>query len=185
MKISTKDITLTALFAALTAAGAFISIPVGPVPVTLQTLFTMLSAIMLGARLGALSQLVYVILGLVGLPIFAGFTGGISTVMKPSFGYLIGFIAAAYVIGKITEKYEKQNFLALLVACIIGAVIVYLIGVPYMYLIIKNVLVANISIAKAINIGFIIFIPGDLAKTIIAALIGYKLIPLLKKAALK
>lgn len=185
MKISTKDITLTALFAALTAVGAIISIPIGPVPITLQILFTMLAGIILGARLGALSQLVYVILGLVGLPVFAGFTGGISTIMKPSFGYLIGFIAAAFVIGKISEKYGKQNFLALLVACIIGDAVIYLIGVPYMYLIIKYVLLANMSILKAVNIGLLIFIPGDLAKIVIAAFVGSKLLISLKKAALK
>lgn len=186
VKINTKDITITALFAALTAAGAFISIPVGPVPITLQILFTMLSAVILGAKLGALSQFVYVILGLVGLPVFAGFTGGISCIIKPSFGYLIGFIAAAYVIGKIAEGGSKEpGFLRLFAACVLGIVIIYLIGVPYMYFIIKNVMTSNISIGKAISTGFLIFVPGDLIKAIVAAFLGYKIIPLLKKAALR
>ncbi len=76
MKISTKEMVLASLFTALTAIGAFLSIPVGSVPITLQSLFVILSGLLLGPKLGALSQLVYVLLGLLGVRIFAGFSGG-------------------------------------------------------------------------------------------------------------
>ena len=72
MKISAKELSLISMFTALTAIGAFISFPVGPVPITLQSLFVILSGLVLGSKLGALSQLVYILLGLVGIPIFAG-----------------------------------------------------------------------------------------------------------------
>ena len=75
--MTTKDITLISLFAAMTAIGAFISIPIGPVPLTLQTLFVLMSGFVLGPKKGALSQVVYIALGLIGLPIFAGFSGEI------------------------------------------------------------------------------------------------------------
>ena len=183
MKISVKEMILVALFAALTAVGAFIKIPVGTVPVTLQILFTALAGIMLGARLGALSQLVYVIIGLFGIPVFAGGTGGFSSIISPSFGYLIGFILGAYVIGKIAENNAKPNFIKLLIASIVGIIVIYAVGVPYLYLIVKNVIGKNITFAAALKTGFYIFIPGDLLKCIIAAALGTKVVPALKKAA--
>ena len=92
MKIKTKDFITVSLFAALTAVGAFISIPLGAVPITLQLLFTLLSGILLRENLGALSQIVYISLGLIGLPIFAGGKGGIGILLSPTFGFLIGYI---------------------------------------------------------------------------------------------
>ena len=101
MKLSIKEMVLVSLFAAMTAIGAFISIPVGQVPITLQTLFVILSGSILGPRLGPLSQILYTILGLIGMPIFAGFTGGLQAMMKPSFGFIIGFIFASFIIGRL------------------------------------------------------------------------------------
>ncbi len=89
--MKTKMLLLTALFAALTAVGAFLKIPIPPVAITLQTLFMVLAGLLLGAKYGALSQLVYVALGLVGLPIFTQ-GGGFSYVLMPSFGFLLGLI---------------------------------------------------------------------------------------------
>src|SRR5690606_41849153 len=108
MKISTKEMVLTSLFTALTAVGAFLSIPVGSVPITLQSLFVVLSGLLLGPKLGALSQLIYVLLGLSGVRIFAGFSGGPQTVFTPSFGFLIGFIFAAFIVGRIVHRDRKR-----------------------------------------------------------------------------
>src|SRR5665647_1501494 len=130
MKISTKNMILTALFAALTAIGALISIPIGPAPITMQLLFTVMSGIFLGANLGALSQILYVLMGLIGLPVFAGGSGGFSTIFNPTFGYLIGFIIAAYVIGKILERKEKPSFSKILITCLFGTLLIYAIGYP-------------------------------------------------------
>jgi biotin transport system substrate-specific component len=95
LKITTQQIIAASLFASLTALGAFIAIPAGPVMITLQTFIVILAGILLGSKIGALSQIIYILLGLIGLPIFSGFTGGIQSMMKPSFGFLIGFIFAA------------------------------------------------------------------------------------------
>jgi len=106
---NTRDLILVALFAALTAVGAFIKIPIPYVPFTLQYFFCALAGIILGSKLGALSQIIYVAVGLVGAPVFTD-GGGITYIFKPTFGYLIGFIVAAYVIGKIREKNYWVNF---------------------------------------------------------------------------
>lgn len=174
MKIKTKDMILVALFAALTAVGGFISIPIGSVPITLQSFFALLSGILLGPFLGALSQLVYVIIGLVGLPVFAGGSGGISAVFSPSFGYLIGFIVAPIVIGKITRSDQKITFVKALLACILGTLSIYIIGLPYMYIILKHISKVNITLLKAFQIGFLMFIPGDTLKCIIASSVSVK-----------
>ncbi|WP_312461130.1 biotin transporter BioY, partial [Proteiniclasticum sp.] len=95
--LTTRELTLLPLFTVLTAVGAFIKIPIGAVPVSLQTVFVLLSALLLGKK-AAISQGVYVLLGLLGLPIFTG-GGGIGYVLTPTFGYLMGFIAAAFIVG--------------------------------------------------------------------------------------
>ncbi|MCM8711176.1 biotin transporter BioY [Clostridium sp. SYSU_GA19001] len=177
MKINTKQMILAALFAALTAAGAFIQIPLGTVPITLQFLFTALAGVLLGARLGALSQLIYVIIGLMGVPVFAGGTGGISTITSKSFGYLLGFILGSYVIGKIAEGSTRPSFIRLFAATLVGIAVIYAIGVPYLFLISKYVIGKAIPFNLALKFGFYVFIPGDLLKCILAAALGVKIIP--------
>ena len=98
MTSETRSLVYCALFTALIAVGAFIKIPIPVVPFTLQYLFTMLAGILLGSRLGSLSVLAYMILGLIGLPIFSE-GGGIGYVFKPSFGYIIGFCVGTFVTG--------------------------------------------------------------------------------------
>ena len=102
-KISTQDMVLCGVFTTLIAVGAFIKVPVPVVPFTLQFLFTMMAGLLLGGRKGALSVGVYILLGLVGLPVFAE-GGGFWYILKPSFGYLLGFMLAAYVTGTMVEK---------------------------------------------------------------------------------
>lgn len=174
IKLTTKDITLIGMFAALTAIGAFISIPVGPVPVTLQSFFVLLSGIVLGSRKAAFSQLVYVLLGLAGLPILAGFSGGLQAIATPSFGFLIGFIAAAYCAGKIAER-EMASARNLILAVFAGTAVLYAIGLPYMYYVLNIMLAKNLSIMQIFSMGMFMFIPGDTLKAVVAVLIGKKL----------
>ena len=98
--MNTRKLVYTALFAALTAAGAFLRIPMGFSSVTLQYLFTAMAGLLLGRRWGAMSQAVYVLLGLVGLPIFT-MGGGLGYVFQPTFGFLLGLIPAAWVVGRV------------------------------------------------------------------------------------
>ena len=105
----TKSMVLTAMFTALITAGAYIRIPVPVCPFTLQFLFTTLAGIILGKNRGAAAAAMYVILGLAGLPVFAG-GGGIGYVLQPTFGYLIGFIAGSYITGAVrSEQREKAR----------------------------------------------------------------------------
>ena len=126
-KLSTRQMILISLFAALTAVGAFISIPIYPVPLTLQTLFTLLAAMTLGSVMGASSQIIYVLLGVIGLPVFAGFKAGIGILFGPTGGFLFGFIISAYIIGKIVELKKEKNIFYYFLAGIIGTII-FIIG---------------------------------------------------------
>lgn len=179
MKLSTRDLIITALFTALTAVGGFISIPLGPVPLTLQTLFVVLSGLILGSKLGALSQITYVILGLIGVPIFSGGTGGLTTVVSPTFGFLVGFIVAAYVIGKLTEK--SKSLSKIITSVLIGSFVIYLIGIPYFYFIFTNYLGKSINFYTALKYACIPFLPGDIIKAVIAIILAKQLMPRLIK----
>lgn len=174
MKLSTLDLTQIGMFTALTAIGAFISIPVGPVPITLQSLFVLLSGIILGSRKALLSQIAYILLGLTGLPIFSGFYGGLQTLLKPSFGFLIGFVAAAYIAGRLTEK-EKVSTRNLMLTVLVSTIIMYAIGLPYMYYILNIMLAKDLTLIQVLNMGMFMFIPGDTLKAVIAVYIGKKL----------
>ena len=114
-RITTREMTLCALFTVLTAVGAFIKVPVPVVPFTLQLLFTMMAGLLLGGRLGALSVGIYAVLGLAGLPVFAE-GGGFWYILKPSFGYILGFIAGSYVTGRMVEGLERLTFPRVLTA---------------------------------------------------------------------
>lgn len=171
--MKTKDLTLVSLFAALTAVGAFISIPLGPVPLTLQTLFVLISGYVLGAKKAAFSQLVYIALGLVGLPIFSGFSGGIQSILKPSFGFLIGFVAGAFVVGYISRNI--RSLIGYLFAGAVGTMVIYTIGIPYMAFILNSVMDSGLSLERILQIGIIAFLPGDIVKLVIAAYLGKRL----------
>jgi biotin transport system substrate-specific component len=179
LKLSTRDLIITALFTSLTAVGGFISIPLGPVPVTLQTLFVVLSGLILGAKLGSLSQITYVILGLIGVPIFSGGTGGLTSLASPTFGFLIAFIIAAYVIGKLTEN--NKSLSRIIYSVILGSLIIYVIGVPYFYLIFTSFLGKDINFYAALKYACIPFIPGDIIKATISIILAKQLIPRLSK----
>lgn len=182
MKISTKELSLVAMFTALTAIGAFISFPIGPVPITLQSLFVILSGIVLGPKLGALSQVVYISLGLIGVPIFAGLTGGPQTIMKPSFGFIIGFVFASFIVGKISNPTKPISNKRIFIASLAGTITIYLFGLPYMYYILNIIMEKGLSFIQVFNIGCLLFLPGDFIKLIIASLVGVKLLKALNKS---
>ena len=169
LKINIRQMTLVSLFAALTAVGAFISIPIYPVPLTLQTLFTLLAGMTLGSVMGALSQIIYVLLGVVGLPVFAGFKSGIGILFGPTGGFLFGFMISTYVIGKIIEEKKGENIFNYLLAGFLGIAIIYFMGV------IQLSLVTGIGTKRALLIGVLPFLPGDILKIIAASFIARKL----------
>lgn len=181
MKTSkTKQMILCALFAALIAVGAFIRIPIPVVPFTLQFLFTMLAGLLLGGKLGCISVLVYIFIGLLGLPVFAE-GGGFAYVLKPSFGYLIGFAVGAYVTGVIANRVDSPNYKRLFAATFIGLFIVYLFGMVYYYLISDFYLGNPIGLWPLFLYCFLLAVPGDIVLCIVGSLLGKRLIPLIKK----
>lgn len=174
MNLTVRDKVLIAIFAALTAIGAFISIPIPYVPFTMQFFFSSISGIILGSKKGALSQLLYILIGLIGIPVFTK-GGGPQYIFQPTFGYLIGLVISTYIIGKVVEI-RSNSFKNLLLANLLGIVFIYIIGVTYFYLITKFYLGVNITIRVAIYNGFLLTIPGDILKSIVTALVGNKVV---------
>jgi len=134
MKISIKDMAEVSMFAALMVVGAYIRIPLPFLPVTLQGFFCAFAGILLGSKLGLMSQLIYIIMGLAGLPVFTG-GGGITYVLKPSFGYIIGFAIGAYIIGLVSEKIGTATLTKTIVSMYSGLIIIYAAGLLYAYII--------------------------------------------------
>lgn len=178
--MKTKKLILTALMATLTAVGAFLRVPVGVSSFTLQFFFTAMAGALLGPGYGALSQLVYVLLGLIGLPVFTG-GGGVGYVLQPTFGFLLGLIPAAAVIGALTRK--NFGFVHLALACCAGLAVLYLIGLPYLHGICTLYLHKQRTIWETMMGGMIIFLPWDALKIVAVALLGQRLCPLLRKSA--
>lgn len=176
MKLTTKDLVLIPLFSALIAVGAFIKIPIGVIPVSLQTVFVLLAAFILGGRRGSLAVLIYILLGLAGLPIFTG-GGGPQYVLSPSFGYLLGMILAAFITGGIAEKTRRKNFWTNFAAAISGLIIIYAIGLSWLHIISNLYLGNNTPFGTLFKAGFLVFLPQDTFWCVIAAIIGKRLAP--------
>lgn len=180
MKIKTRDMILISMFAALTAIGAFIRIPIPVVPFTLQYLFCAYSGVLLGAKHGLYSQLLYVIIGLMGIPIFAN-GGGPTYIFQPTFGYLLGFIVCSYVIGKSTEKLKDITFMKIIRPVLLGLFWVYVIGVSYLYIIVNIYLGKAMTVKSAIAVGFAPYIISDLILSAIIAYSAVRVIPVLRR----
>lgn len=169
--IRTKEMIFCGVFTALIAIGAFIKIPIPVCPFTLQFLFTMMGGLLLGGKIGALSVMVYIVLGLIGIPIFAE-GGGFWYILKPTFGYLIGFAIGAYVTGRMIEKAKKLTLAKYLIANFTGLVIVYATGMIYYFVICNYVIHTPIGVWPLFWYCFILAIPGDIALCILAAFLA-------------
>jgi biotin transport system substrate-specific component len=163
-----RGMVFASMFGAVTALGAYISIPLQPVPITMQTLFVCLSGALLGGYFGAISQVIYVLLGVIGLPVFAGGTAGPGILLGPSGGYLFGFIAGAYTIGKLMEVKKEPGIIWIIFSFLSGTVVLYGLGL------LQLSLIARLSLIKSFLVGAIPFLPGDLIKLVVAALITLK-----------
>ncbi len=181
MKFTTKEITLVSLFIALITIGSKITIPSPIVPFTLQWMFVALSGMLLGSRLGPISVIVYILLGLMGLPVFTK-GGGISYILSPTFGYLLGFIAASYVIGKAVERMDNEiKFWRIMVAMIGALFALYGMGVSYMYAMVNLYLGKAMSLSNALWYGALLFIPTDLLSATLCSVLGVKIAHRVKK----
>ncbi len=162
-----------ALCAALTAAGAFVHIPMGPVPISLQTMFVLLAGFLLGPWRGALAILLYVAAGLLGLPVFAGGRSGLAVLFGPTGGYLLGFVTCALLGGLATQRAGADastrtsyvpGWWRLLLFGALGFASVYALGVP------RLAMLMEAGLGKAFSVGMLPFLPGDVVKLAAACL---------------
>jgi biotin transport system substrate-specific component len=143
------EITLTALFAAIIAAGTFIAIPLYPVPVVLQNLFTLLAGLILGPVLGGAAVALYLLAGALGAPVFAGATGGIARFFGPTGGFLIGYLLSAIVAGCIAGRPRagvKTPLWRIVLAAVVGNFIVYLPGLPWLGAVMKPEALGSLAV---------------------------------------
>jgi biotin transport system substrate-specific component len=157
------------MFGAMTAIGAWLMIPFPLVPLTLQTLFLSLAAALLGGYLGALSQIIYISLGVIGLPVFAGGKAGFGVLMGPTGGYLAGFIVGAYIMGKLIERRDRPGFAWISLSMFAGLLVIYVLGVAQL------MMVAQLSLGKAVAVGVLPPLPGDILKILAATIITLKI----------
>ncbi len=164
-----KPLVFAALFAALTAAVSPLKIPLGftPVPITLQTLVVLMSGAMLGPYYGALAMILYVVVGVLGLPVFAGGGSGIGAVLGPTGGYLMSYFIAAFAIGKILQLRKQPKYLDYVFAMVIGTIIIYLLGAGW-----ALVVVPGLTLLAVLTGWVLPFIIGDTIKLLIAAYIA-------------
>ncbi len=173
-KSKTFNMTLCAMFTALIAIGAFIRIPVPYIPFTLQLFFVTLSGLISGSKWGALSALLYMLIGLFGAPVFTE-GGGFGYILKPSFGYILAFPLGAFITGKLSETFRSPTLSKQILSAFSGLAIVYSIGMCYAFLISNYYLDITLNIKSLFIFYFLTLIPGDAVLSIMAAWLSLKL----------
>ena len=166
----TRNLVLCAMCAAITCILAPISVPIGPVPISLCTFAVMLAGVLLGAKLGFLSQLIYVLLGAVGVPVFAGYSAGVSCIAGMTGGYIVAYPVLAFLTGLLYWKFGKNQtgklrILWMLLSMVIGTVVLYAIGTAWFCV------VSGSGVAAAMGLCVIPFLPGDFLQMVVVILI--------------
>lgn len=173
-KLTPREIVLMAMFASLAVVAALLFRFLGGmiVPFSLLPFVVLLAGGLLGPRLGAMSMLLYVVMGLLGIPVFEKPPyGGPGYVLLPTFGFLIGFIAAAYVVGLILQGKRDAGVVRTTVAMLAGVVVIYAVGLPYLYAILNYYVGQTYNVATVLTIGFVPFIGFDLIKAATAGVL--------------
>lgn len=171
-----QEITFTAIMVTLLIICSQLSLPIGPVPITLQTLAVLMIGYLLSPKNSVRATSIYLIMGLFGLPIFSNFMGGFQAALLPSFGFILGFIPASYVQAKYLTKHSN-----LMMAAMINFTITYVIGLAYMAFILNVYLNNQMGFIGILMAGLIPFIPGDLFKMLVGVLLAKRLLPILEK----
>ena len=172
------DIAECAIFVALMAASAYIQIPFPLMPLTFQTAVSVLAGLLLGAKKGTISMAVYLFLGLIGIPVFSA-GGGIYYVLKPSFGYILGFVAAAAVAGLIAGRAGLPLW-RYVVAAIAAFLADYAIGIPYC--IVAAHLLGVKDLVNLLIMGNLIYMPKDAVLCVLGAILARRVCPLIGTA---
>lgn len=183
-KLNMQTLALCGMFTALIGVGALIKIPLPGIPFTLQTLFVLLAGLLLGSRRGAIAVLVYIFIGLAGLPVFAG-GGGLMYVLKPTFGYIIGFALGAFVTGWIMERKPEATTLRLIMAATVGTAVIYALGLTWYYIIANYYLNTPMGIGALMVSGFLMTFPADIIKIGLCVVLAKRLAPFIHKDVCK
>jgi biotin transport system substrate-specific component len=176
-RITARDITVSALMAALTALGSFVRLDfsLSPVPVTLQTFFVYLAGLLLGPSLAATAMAVYILMGIAGLPVFAGLSGGLAILLGPTGGYLVGFVLCGALTGTLAGLSKRSNFFLNLLILLPGIIILFSCGAVYL------AFQLHLNFFQALLTGVVPYLPGDLLKAALAAWAALKLRRILRK----
>ena len=176
----TKNLVLCAMFVALIAVGAFITIHIPIVPLSMQDMFVLLAAVLLGPKWGCLSVCIYLAMGLAGLPVFTQ-GGGIGYILRPTFGYLLGYIPASWLVGTLVNKKKVPTFKNILFACFAGIAVIYFFGTVYLLLLNRFYLGNTIALGPMLLACDVQPLPGDIIKCFLVAAIGQRLLPLIRE----
>ena len=171
--IQLRMIVYASLLAALMAVGAYLAVPIGPVPVVMQNMFVFLAGLLLGSRWALASVAVYLLAGACGLPVFAGGLGGIGRLVGPTGGYLIGYLPAVFVVGRISDRGAARLGFDIL-AMIIGTIILYACGVAWLKIL------TGMPWTQTLAVGMYPFLIGDAIKIAAAALIARAIRPVIR-----
>ena len=174
LNLKIRELVFAGLFVALITLGTFIRIPIGADFYTLQFLFTLIAGLVLGKKLGALAVAAYVLMGLIGIPVFAS-GGGIGYLFKPTFGYLAGFIIQAWFCGKFSRELSNVNFKNLLAINLIGMLIVYAIGMSWLYVVSNYVIDAPLTLWVLFIDSFVLQVLPDGILCVLAAILALRL----------
>lgn len=174
-------LTLSALFCTLICVGSFIRIPIpNLMPITLQTFFVLLTGLVLPVKASTLATVTYMVLGLIGLPIFSG-GGGLGYVLMPNFGFIIGFVLASVILSILTQKLKKCTFWQYLVISLLGIITIYIIGILYFAFITNVYNNNNYSAIWFIQTVFLPFLPKEIICSLLASFSAYKIQPYITK----
>ena len=164
-KTNTRQLTLVGVMAAVTCILGPLSLPIGIIPISLTNLVIYFAVYVLGRKRATLSYIVYLFIGLIGLPVFSGFSGGFTKLFGPTGGYLIGFIFMAFISGIFIDKFSNKIYICFL-GMILGTIATYIFGTAWL------AYQAHLTFNAALAVGVLPFIPGDLVKMVIASFIG-------------
>lgn len=169
--MKTRNLILTGLFAALIALSSQVTIPIGPVPHTLQIFFVLLAGVILGSRWGFTSVVIWVLLGVFGLPVFAQGKAGLAVLAGPTCGFIFGFMAAAFLVGWLAENSTLTTG-RIAIYMLTGLTVVYIIGVGGFLVSFKYFLNKPMTLKAAVGVAVLPFMPFDIVKALMAAYIG-------------
>lgn len=177
IKYVASDIAECAIFVALMPiCTLFVQIPFYPVPLTFQTVISVLAGLLLGKKKGMISMACYCLLGLVGVPVFSGFSGGIYSVLKPTFGYILGFIASAFVAGYIGGN---GGFARCMAGALVAVAVNYIFGISY-FSVVWHFWLKMPDLGNYIILYNVLYMPKDILLSVLAAILAYKVMPLIR-----